>query len=109
MRDLSSLVAAIIIYVALFFTLPVAPAFSAQTDAASLNAYQKGKLLYEKADYDRAIVLEPESADHYINRGYVLYTVKSDTTRACSDWKWACELGECSYYEKIKGAPGCGS
>ena len=57
---------------------------------------------YDEAisDNTKAIELNPNDASNYINRGNV-YDDKGDKKKACSDWKRACELGNCSDWGTI--------
>lgn len=67
----------------------------------SADAYYKrgivydGLKKYDKAieDYSKAINLNSKHAEAYIKRGYVYYD--NNKSKACEDWKKACELGRC--------------
>jgi tetratricopeptide (TPR) repeat protein len=61
--------------------------------------YHEARRHYDKAiaDYTKAIEINPRYAKAYDSRGYTYY-VKGNKKKACSDWKRACELGECRNY-----------
>lgn len=75
-------------------------------------AYNNRAVSYRhKGQYDRAIEncnkaidINPNYALAYDNRGYT-YMKLNKTSMACSDWKKACELGNCTNYDvgKAKG------
>lgn len=52
-------------------------------------------------DYSKAIEFNPEYAEAYNNLGLILVGL-GDKTKACLDYKRACELGECDYYNAAK-------
>src|SRR3989337_107555 len=69
-------------------------------------AYNNRGVAYDKKgqhdraieDYNKAIALDPNFAQAYTTRG-LLYLVKlGNKEKGCSDWKKACELGECGNY-----------
>ena len=67
------------------------------------------KKQYDRAikDYNKAIALNPNLALAYTNRGF-LYLVKlGNKKKGCSDWKKACELGDCRNYELAKEKGDC--
>jgi Flp pilus assembly protein TadD len=70
--------------------------------------YAKGKGQNDKAisDFIKAIEINPELADFYDNRG-ITYERLGDKEKACSDWKWACQLGSCKAYEAAKRKGDC--
>jgi len=49
-------------------------------------------------DYTKAIELKPDYVDAYYNRGTSKWYLKQDY---CSDYKKACELGDCNNYNKF--------
>ena len=55
---------------------------------------------YEGAitDFTKAISLNPDYAKAYINRGASKWYLKQDY---CSDYKKACELGDCNFYNRF--------
>ena len=61
--------------------------------------YFKGQHDKAISDYSRAIEINPEVAEFYAKRGYVYMAKLGDKERGCSDWKRACQLGECANYE----------
>lgn len=72
------------------------------------NAYaEKGS--YDKAisDYTKTIEIIPEFTEAYYNRGNVFILMPGETEKACSDWKHACELGECEAFSFGKGEGYC--
>ncbi|MBW1726356.1 MAG: tetratricopeptide repeat protein [Deltaproteobacteria bacterium] len=56
----------------------------------NLNQHQKAI-----EDFNEAIRLNPKYAEAYSNRGFVYMMKLDDKKKACSDWKRACELGDC--------------
>jgi tetratricopeptide (TPR) repeat protein len=56
----------------------------------NLNQHQKAI-----EDFNEAIRLNPKYAEAYSNRGFVYMVKLDDKKKACSDWKRACELGDC--------------
>ena len=71
-------------------------------------AYQeKGE--YDKAitEYNRAIKINPRLAMAHIDRGLVYREQLGNKEEACSDWKRACDLGECYYYTIAKRMGSC--
>jgi len=78
-------------------------------------AYNNRGVAYDKKgqhdraieDYNKAIALDPNFAQAYTSRG-LLYLVKlGNKEKGCSDWKKACELGECGNYEIAKKNGDC--
>jgi tetratricopeptide (TPR) repeat protein len=71
-------------------------------------AYNKAKGQHDKAisDLTKATELNPIYADAYNNRG-IAYATKGRFDMACSDWRWACELGLCITYELSKKYGDC--
>ena len=51
------------------------------------------------SDYSKAIELDPKYAKAYHNRGLIYVTKLKNYDKGCSDWKKACELGECTNYK----------
>ena len=49
------------------------------------------------AEFKKAIEINPKYSGAYNKRGLAMWTL-GNTKMACSDWKRACELGECDYY-----------
>ena len=66
------------------------------------NAYM-GNGQYDKAisDYNKAIEINPRDAFAYDNRGFVYMVKLGNKNKACSDWKRACELGDCSKWGNV--------
>jgi tetratricopeptide (TPR) repeat protein len=54
------------------------------------------------SDYSKAIELDPKYAKAYHNRGLIYVTKLKNYDKGCSDWKKACELGECTNYKIAK-------
>lgn len=54
------------------------------------------------SDFNKAIELNPKLAEAYSNRGFVYMVRFWNKNKACSDWKQACELGDCRNYERAK-------
>jgi len=90
-------------------------AISDYTKAIEINprlveAYSNRGLAYDNkgqhdeaiSDYTKAIEINPRYAEAYNNRGFTYIVNLGDKKRACSDWKRACELGECRNYEIAK-------
>ena len=46
-------------------------------------------------DFNQAVRLNPKYAEAYSNRGFVYMVKLNNKKKACSDWKRACELGDC--------------
>ena len=67
------------------------------------------KRQHDKAisDYNKAIEINPNHALAYRNRGYVYKKVFGDEKRGCSDFKRACELGDCDAYEFLRKRGDC--
>ncbi len=71
------------------------------------DAYDhRGKLYfllkqYEQAvnDWTQAIRFDPKRIEAYNNRGTVAMLIWGRKAEACSDWKKACELGDCQNYQ----------
>ena len=61
---------------------------------------KKGQLDQVTADYTKAIELNPKYGGAYVNRGYVFNKI-GQKEKACSDWKWACDLGDCKSYNSV--------
>lgn len=72
------------------------------------NTLFLGKQQYIKAleNFTNAIKLNPDFALAYHNRG-AAYILLKKRKNACSDWRYACELGECGYYQKAKNVWKC--
>ena len=86
-----------------------------QLDPNDAEAYNNRGVAYDKKgqhdraieDYNKAIALDPNFAQAYTSRG-LLYLVKlGNKEKGCSDWKKACELGECGNYEIAKKNGDC--
>ena len=63
------------------------------------NAYVY-KDQYDQAiiDFNKAIEVNPKFVKAYTDRGLVHMEQLGNKQKACSDWKRACELGECYHY-----------
>jgi tetratricopeptide (TPR) repeat protein len=63
--------------------------------------YSRG--LYDQAllDFNKAIEIDPRNAMPYNNRALVMMEL-GNTEMACSDWRRACELGDCRSYTTAK-------
>ena len=59
------------------------------------------------ADYNKALEINPKLAEAYVNRGIVYALKLGDKKKGCSDWRRACELGLCDYYERAKRQGTC--
>jgi Flp pilus assembly protein TadD len=85
-----------------------------QRSLALIQTYfGQGYERFQKADYDRAISdftkavkVNPRYAKAYNYRG-IAYMKSGNKERACSDWKRACELGNCNNYKVAKGRGDC--
>ena len=53
-------------------------------------------------DFNKAIEINPKYADAYHDRGYLYYEKLGDKDKGCSDFKKACELGNCNNYNVFK-------
>ena len=72
------------------------------------NAYSsKGNYDQAFSDYNKAIGLNVRHAGAYTGRGFVYMMIKGDKERACSDWRWACKLGDCRNYSIAKQRGHC--
>jgi tetratricopeptide (TPR) repeat protein len=49
--------------------------------------------------FDRVLQADPGARATWLYRGNLFWAVFSDRDRACSDWRQACRLGECRYFE----------
>ena len=67
----------------------------------------KGEYDQAVADFSKAIELDPTNAEPYSNRGVVYMVKLGNRKKACSDWKRACELGDCRNYNLAKGRGDC--
>lgn len=54
------------------------------------------------SDYTKAIEIDPEYAKAYHNRGLTYIVKLKNNEKGCSDWRIACELGECTNYKIAK-------
>lgn len=68
---------------------------------------QKGEYNLALQDFDKAIEIDPNYADAYTNRGFVYHVKLKDKEKGCSDWKRACDLGECANYNMAKKNGDC--
>ena len=70
-----------------------------------LAYHDKGQYDQALADYEEALAINPSDAEAYTNRGFVYMVNLGNKTKACADWKRACELGECRNYNlaKVRG------
>ena len=69
----------------------------------------KHKDQYDQAiiDYTKAIKVNPRFAGAYSNRGVVYFLKLGDKNRGCTDFKQACELGNCKNYNITKRNGDC--
>jgi tetratricopeptide (TPR) repeat protein len=69
----------------------------------------QGKGQYDQAisDFNKAIEINPMDAEAYKNRGFVYMVKLENREKACSDWKRACELGNCINYNTAKSNGHC--
>ncbi len=68
---------------------------------------EKGRFGRAIADYNQALRINPNYAEAYYNRG-VVYSVRlEDISKACSDFKRACQLGLCDNYNMLKQSGDC--
>ena len=67
----------------------------------------KGKYNQVISDYTKAIEINPKYADAYDNRGFTYFVNLGDKNRGCTDFKQACELGECRNYSIVKRRGDC--
>ena len=69
----------------------------------------KHKNQYDQAiiDYTKAIKVNPRFARAYSNRGVVYFLKLGDKNRGCTDFKQACELGNCKNYNITKRNGDC--
>jgi hypothetical protein len=56
--------------------------------------YELAQYDLAEADYNQSLGFKPDYANAYINRGLVYYQ-QDKNSQACSDFKKACDLGEC--------------
>lgn len=72
------------------------------------NAYaNKGQYHPAITDQNRPVEINPRLAIAYVDRGLVHMEQLGNKKKACSDWKTACELGECYYYTIAKRKGEC--
>lgn len=84
--------------------------FAIQLNPKYTDAYNNRGIVYfelEKydlaiSDYSKAIELDPKYAKAYHNRGLIYVAKLKNYDKGCSDWKKACELGECTNYNIAK-------
>lgn len=50
-------------------------------------------------DFTKAIELNPKNVSSYNNRGYIYMEKLGKKREACSDWEYACDLGDCTNYK----------
>jgi tetratricopeptide (TPR) repeat protein len=64
---------------------------------------------YDRAisDYTKAIELDPRNTDAYNSRGFVYMVNLGNKKKACSDWKKACDLGDCRNIKLAKRNGDC--
>jgi tetratricopeptide (TPR) repeat protein len=71
-------------------------------------AYEdKGQHDQAISDFNKAIEINPMDAEAYNNRGFVYMVKLGNKEKACSDWKRACELGNCRNYNTAKSNGHC--
>ena len=58
-------------------------------------------------DYSRAIFLDPANPSYYVKRGDLYFDYLNDKESGCSDYKKACELGDCESYNFAKKSGDC--
>lgn len=85
------------IYILLILILTIPFVSLAQTAEKAYSnrgiaLYVIGAIEAAKQDFDKAIEINPNSAETYNSRGLAKYKL-DDTTGACSDWSKAIELG----------------
>jgi len=87
--------------------LDIKPRYAGAYNNRGVVYYKKG--LYDKAisDFTKAIEINPNDAAPYNARGFVYMVILGNKTKACSDWKRACELGLCENYERAKRKGNC--
>jgi len=57
-------------------------------------------------DLNKLIELKPADAHGYIRLG-IVFMVSGHRSRACAEWKKACSLGECRYFNQARYNSGC--
>ena len=70
-------------------------------------AHGTGQYVRAVTDFNKAIELNPMDALAYTHRGYLFMVKMHDKDKACIDWKTACELGDCTYYNQAKKSGDC--
>ncbi|MBF0289196.1 MAG: tetratricopeptide repeat protein [SAR324 cluster bacterium] len=81
----------------------------------SINAYTNRGIAhvqlreYQKAldDFTRVLQHDPDAAEIYGQRGVVYWNGFQNKTRACLDWKQACQLGTCQYLQWAQKGAKC--
>ena len=59
------------------------------------------------SDFSKAIEINPQDAAAYVNRGYIHFVKLGNKEKGCSDFKQACEFGECENYNLVKRKGDC--
>ncbi len=71
------------------------------------NAYLKLQQYAKAMDsYNQALQLDPKYIPAYNNRGY-LYILSGNKKQACANWREACRLGQCQYYQQAQQKQDC--
>ena len=78
------------------------PIASAQDEETSLSLAGYRALVAEAVRR-----LTPQDAAAYINRGYIYFVKLGNKEKGCSDFKQACEFGECENYNLVKRKGDC--
>jgi len=82
--------------------IKINPAFAKAYNNKGSHYSSKGQYDLAIEYYTIAIEIDPKYATAYYNRGFVNFVKLGNTSEGCTDWKMACELGQCRNYEIAK-------